>query len=159
MVGDGNAVRVTSEVLKDVLWAAERPFGVHDPVLSEELSQELPELLRVSQTPQGTVEAEFVCPKQTLQAVDELASEDFAEDADGEKGRRRRTNPVSILERETAGGDDAVKMWMVLQVLSPCMQHREKADLRTEMLRVGSNFYKCLRSGAEQKVVHKLLIL
>ena len=105
------------------------------------------------------MEAEFVCPKQTLQAVDELASEDFAEDADGEKERRRRTNPVSMLERETAGGDDTVKMWMVLQVLSPCMQHREKADLRTEMLRVGSNFYKCLRSGAEQKVVHKLLIL
>ena len=66
MVGDGNAVRVTSEVLKDVLWAAERPFGVHDPVLPEELSQELPELLRVRQTPQGTVEAEFVRPEQTL---------------------------------------------------------------------------------------------
>src|SRR5258708_6338499 len=121
MVGDGNAVRVTSEVLKDVLWAAKRAFDVHDPVLSEELSQELPELLRVSQAPQGTVETEFVRPEQTLQAVDELASEDFAEDADGEKERRRRTNPVSILERETAGGDDTVKMWMVLQVLSPCM--------------------------------------
>src|SRR5262245_42582920 len=98
MVGDGNAVRVTSEVLKDVLWAAEWPFGVHDPVLSEELSQELPELLRVRQTPQGTVEAEFVRPEQTIQPVDELASEDFAEDADGQKERRRRTNPVSILE-------------------------------------------------------------
>ena len=105
------------------------------------------------------MEAEFVRPEQTLQAVDELASEDFAEDADGEKERRRRTNPASILERETAGGNDTVKMWMVLQVLSPGVQHREKADLRTEMLRVGSNFYECLRSGTEQKVVHKLLIL
>ena len=35
MVGDRNAVRVTSQILKDVLWPAERPLGVHNPVLTE----------------------------------------------------------------------------------------------------------------------------
>ena len=99
------------------------------------------------------MEAKLVGPEETLQAVNELASEDFAEHADREKERSWRANPASMIRCEAAGRNDAVKMWMMLQVLSPCMQHREKADLRAEVLRVGSNFDKCLGSGTEQKVV------
>jgi len=36
VVGDGNAVGVAGQVLKNVLRSAERRFGVHDPVLPEE---------------------------------------------------------------------------------------------------------------------------
>ena len=36
MVGDGNAVGVAGQVMKNVLRSAERRFGVHDPVLTEE---------------------------------------------------------------------------------------------------------------------------
>ena len=35
MVGNGNAMRVTSKILKDVLRPAEWPLGIHDPVLPE----------------------------------------------------------------------------------------------------------------------------
>ncbi len=36
MIGDGNAMGVAGQVMKDVLRAAERRFGIHDPILAEE---------------------------------------------------------------------------------------------------------------------------
>ena len=36
MIGDGDAMRVAGQVMKNVLRAAERRLGVHDPVLAEE---------------------------------------------------------------------------------------------------------------------------
>ena len=35
MVGDGDAMCVAGQVMKDVLRAAERWLGIHDPVLAE----------------------------------------------------------------------------------------------------------------------------
>jgi hypothetical protein len=63
VVGDGNAMGVTSKILENVRWPPERPFGVHNPVFPEELSQELPEQLRIGHTAQGTVKAELVRPE------------------------------------------------------------------------------------------------
>lgn len=31
MVGNGNPMGVTTQVVKDLLWTAERFFGIHDP--------------------------------------------------------------------------------------------------------------------------------
>lgn len=39
MIGDGHAVRVATEIVQDVLGAAERGLGVDHPVLAEEQSQ------------------------------------------------------------------------------------------------------------------------
>ena len=35
VVGDGDTMGVVGQVMKNVLWAAERRLGVHDPVLAE----------------------------------------------------------------------------------------------------------------------------
>jgi hypothetical protein len=43
MVGDGNAVSVTSQIVEDVFWPTERGLSVHDPVLMEELMEETAE--------------------------------------------------------------------------------------------------------------------
>jgi hypothetical protein len=48
------------------------------PSLSEELSQESPELLGICQAAERAVKTELVTPEQPLQSADELASEDFA---------------------------------------------------------------------------------
>ena len=84
------------------------------------------------------MEAKLLSLEQQLQPVNELASEYFAEDADWKEERSGRANPSGMIWCETAGGDNAVKMWMVLQVLSPCVQHGEKADLGAEILPVSA---------------------
>src|SRR5271165_5708569 len=42
-----------------------------------------------------------------------------------------------LVRRESAGGNDRVDMWMEQDVRTPTVQDREKADLRTEALRIG----------------------
>jgi hypothetical protein len=44
MVGNGDAMRVTSEVLQDVLWPAKRWFRIDDPILLKQCSQESAEI-------------------------------------------------------------------------------------------------------------------
>ena len=41
MVGDGDAVRIASEIMNHVLRSAERRLGVDDPLACKELAQEL----------------------------------------------------------------------------------------------------------------------
>ena len=35
-VGDGDAMSVCAEIAKHMFWPAERPFGVHNPVVTEQ---------------------------------------------------------------------------------------------------------------------------
>ena len=42
MIGDGDAMGVAGQVMKDVLRAAERRLGVHDPVLAEKRTKKRP---------------------------------------------------------------------------------------------------------------------
>ena len=43
MVGDGDAVRIAGEIVQNMFGTAEGWFGVDDPVLTKELSEELVE--------------------------------------------------------------------------------------------------------------------
>ena len=45
MVGDGDTVGVTGQVMENMLCSAEWWLGVDDPLLAKELAQELPEAL------------------------------------------------------------------------------------------------------------------
>ena len=48
---------------------------------------------------------------------------------------------------------------MVLEVLSPGMEHAEQADIGTEMLRVTSDFEQRGSAGAEEQIVEQPLVL
>src|SRR5215471_4531013 len=48
---------------------------------------------------------------------------------------------------------------MMQQVLSPGVQHAEKADLGAEMSGIGGDFQQCGGTGAEQEAVEQLLVM
>ena len=50
MVGDGDAVRIASEIVQNMLGTAEGWLGVDDPVLMEELSEKLAKTTWLSKT-------------------------------------------------------------------------------------------------------------
>jgi hypothetical protein len=52
-----------------------------------------------------------------------------------------------------------MKMRMMVQVLSPGMEHRQKSDLSAEVFRVGANLEQRLRRGFEQTAVNQPLVL
>jgi hypothetical protein len=50
MVGDGDAVRIASEIVQNMLGTAEGWLGVDDPILAKELSEELARTTWLSKT-------------------------------------------------------------------------------------------------------------
>jgi hypothetical protein len=50
-------------------------------------------------------------------------------------------------------------MGMSLEGLPPGVQNAEKADLGTEVFRVGGNLKQSFRTGAEEQVVQQALVL
>ena len=85
---------------------------------------------------------------------EELAPEHAAEDADGEKVVGAAGDPTALVRREPAAGDDAMDMGVQREVLTPGMQHREHADLGTQVPGVGGHFEEGFRGGPHEQAVH-----
>ena len=64
-----------------------------------------------------------------------------------------------MIERQAAGGNDAMHMGMESKFLTPGVQHGEETDFRAEVFRIASDFEKSFRTGAEQQIVDDFLIL
>jgi len=50
-------------------------------------------------------------------------------------------------------------MGMMLEVLSPAMEHAEESDLRAEVPGIASSFEQCRGTGAEEQIVKQPLVL
>ena len=79
------------------------------------------------------MELECAFVEGVLESGDKLAAEDTAEHFDGKKEGAVRGDPAGVVRSETAGGNDAVDMGMMLQSLVPGMEHAEEADLGSEV--------------------------
>lgn len=80
MVGDGNAMGVAGQIMKDVFWSAEGWFGIDDPVLLEQSAQKHSEVFFLRQWHAFAVEPELVVAESTPQSSHELATKNAAED-------------------------------------------------------------------------------
>ena len=159
MVGDGHPMCITAEVVENMLRAAEGPLAVDDPVVTEQLPDERGESLRLGQRQDLAVETELAIREGALQGFDKLAPKDATEHLDRKKESIARANPAGVVGREPAGGNDAMDVRMMLQLLIPGMEHTEKADLCPEMFGIASHFEQRFSAGAEQQIVDELLIL
>jgi|SRR5207244_1016904 len=68
VVGDGDAVSVAGQIVKDVFWSAEGGLGIDDPVLLKQSAQKGDEVLLDCECPALTVEYELVVAKSTPQS-------------------------------------------------------------------------------------------
>jgi len=68
-------------------------------------------------------------------------------------------DPTLMVERQTAGGNDAVDVRMVLHFLSPGMEHAEEADLSAQTLGIPSDFDQSFRAQTQQQGVNELFVL
>jgi len=78
---------------------------------------------------------------------------------DGKKEVRTGSNPAGVIERESAGGDNAVDMGMKLELLVPGVKHAEEADLGPEMSGVASDLEKSFCTGTKQQTIDHFLVL
>ena len=159
MIGDGYAMGVAAQILEHILRATEGWFRVHHPVLSEQRPKPSGEGLGLSQRCEVSPEAELTVPEGLPEGRHELATKDTAEHLDGKKERVVGLDPERVVERQPTGGNHAMDMRVEPELLIPGVQNAEEADHGTEMFGIASDFEKCFRTGAKQKIVEDLLVL
>ena len=121
--------------MQDMFRTAEGRLGIDDPRAGIELSQEPSEVFRVLKLAERAVELELVLGQELLKPSDELTAEDAAQDVDRQQEARGCCGPARSVERETAARHDTVDMGMMLEVLSPGMQHAEQPDVSAKVPR------------------------
>ncbi len=161
MVGNGHSMGVAAEIPENIFRAAEGPFAVDDPVVAEESGDEGMKSLRVRKMLQFAMEADFPFGESVLEGIFDLPSKDLSEDLLRQKEPATRIcrHPVLTVERQSAGGNDAVHVWMMLHGLRPGMEHAEEADFGAESLGIAGNFDQCFRTEAQEHCVDELLVL
>jgi hypothetical protein len=60
---------------------------------------------------------------------------------------------------DAATGNDAMEVWMMMQILSPGMEHRYEADSRAQMFAVGGDLQEGFGRGAKEHAVNNPLVL
>src|SRR3954469_6163480 len=98
------------------------------------------------------MEAQFAGPERPSQSGDKLASKYSAEHLYRKKETITRANPRGLIRGESSGRDDAVNMRMKLQVLPPCMEDAQEANMRAQMAWVCRYLLQCGGAGTEQQI-------
>ena len=125
MVGDGNAVSVASQVVEDMFCPAERRLGVDDPVLTEELMEETAEAIRLSEALSEPWNWSLSWSKSSSSPSANLPRKTRLSTRTGRKKRGEEAIHPERSLGQAAGRNDAVDMGMMLQVLSPGVEHAE----------------------------------
>jgi len=88
-------VGVACEIVEDVIGATERRLGIDDPVLREELLEETLEAFRYCQFLKRAMELQLVLKQKLLEFRGELATEDAAQNANGQEEARGGRNGIA----------------------------------------------------------------
>src|SRR5690349_6137159 len=122
VIADGDTMRVPAQITENRCRASHRVLGVHDLVLTEQRSQERGKRFRVLQRAGWAAEAQFLSAIGAPKASDKLAAKDSLQNTERQEKAIARMHPTTVIERKSAGGNEAVDMWMERQILSPGMQ-------------------------------------
>ena len=93
------------------------------------------------------------------EVCDELLAEKATQDSHRDEEVLSARDPLIAIRGDSATWDNAVDVWMMVQILTPGVKHCKEADLGTQMLSVSCYREKSLGNGTEEKVVDQLLVL
>src|SRR5271169_7084384 len=102
---------------------------------------------------------QLVVFEELLQSSDELAAEDSAQCVNREEEAVRGIDPSGAIESQAASGNDVMHMGMMLEVLSPGVEHAEKSDVGSQVLRIASKSEHRRSTGAIEQIVEQPLVL
>jgi hypothetical protein len=158
-IADRRPVGVARQVFEHLFGPAERRLGVDDPLGLGRRRETALERGRVRQGGEVAVEGELSPVEGGAEQREELAPEHPAEDADREEETRATGDPTRAVGRQPAAGHDAMHVGVMLEVLTPGVEHGEEPDLGAEVLGVGSDPLQGLGGGLEQEAVDDARVL
>lgn len=99
VVGDGDAMRVAGQVMKDMFGPAEGSFGVDHPVLTEHRPQESMEGFLLAEPFQASRKEQLPVTESVLEAGHELAAKYAAQNLNRQEERIARVYPALVIGR------------------------------------------------------------
>jgi hypothetical protein len=149
VIGDGHTMRVTPEILDDVLRACEGPLGVDDPVLRIEVIKQLGEARLGIQVGCMLVQAQSVGECGLLAGLQKLAPEDLPQSLNREEKLRVGWHPARPILGERPTGHQRVEMEVGLQHLIPGMEDHDGTELAAQVLT--AKLEEGITSGAKEQ--------
>jgi hypothetical protein len=112
VIGNGDPVRVSTEIAQDLGWATEGRLGVDQPVLTVQLSQKSTEVFWISPRGGWSSAAQVFAAMEPLQTGEELAAEYAAKDLHRQEERIAGPYPAAMVRRQSARWNGAVNVRM-----------------------------------------------
>ena len=160
VVGNGDAVGISSEILEGLRGPAERRLGVNGPVMASGLAQETIEGCGILVEPgQVAMEVQTALVVSGPCESEPFATENAAQHANGQEEATATGHPAGVVGGEPAGRHEAVDVRMMKQRLPPGVKDGEEPDPGTEMARIRGHFEKGLGGSAEEQAVQNARIL
>ena len=147
IVGDGHAVRVTSDIVQNLFRPSEGPLGMDDPFRVPERSQGAQECTPLPKRLESMEELQFACIKGRGEIFQEQPAEQTRQDRYGQEEALAAADPSCAIRGEPAAGDYAMQVGMMKKILAPGVEHGEEADLRAEVLRIGGDDAQGMRAS------------
>jgi hypothetical protein len=105
------------------------------------------------------VKAEFPLVESIFQEGYEFGPEQSTEELHGQEKLPAASDPTAAVRSNSTTGNDTMEVGMMMQVLSPSMEHRQKTDPGAQVLGVSGNLQQGLGRGAEEHAVNYSLVL
>jgi hypothetical protein len=158
VIGDGDPVGISAEVLKDSLDAIEGGLAIDNPLLMIELAPELLKAFGWFEMADGVGEYESIRLEASFEKVKELSFEQRRHDPDGDEKPFSGWDPAACVGGESPSGDNTMDVGMIHEVLAPGVKNAYTSDLCPEMLRVVCEFHERFGDWTEKKIVQDLAV-
>ena len=160
IIGDGDAVGISGNILQDMFGTCKRLFDIAVPIFSGEFGDKFFKL-------EGVVEFAHAVRNNELTVIivlEQAFTESFSDiSGHGLYWEQKILSvgqgfPLFLIGCNAAAGDDVVNMNMIGQVLSPCMQDADKTDLRAEEFYIASKCVERLSCNVKEQVIDDLFV-
>src|ERR1700719_324560 len=102
---------------------------------------------------------QFSCRAGLLQIAQIEFSKATRQNFYGQEEARTAGHPTAAVQGDATARHDTMQMGMKVERLSPGMQDAEKADLRSQVLRIGGHRLQGIGGRSKQKIVHQAFVL
>src|SRR5712691_699505 len=159
VIGNRHAMRVATDVVEDLLRAAEWPLGEDDPFGLPQHRECARPGWPILEWRQRSLKAEGPGVVRGLEVLEEEATEQAREHAHGQEESRAAGDPLRAVGRETAAWNHTVQMGMSEECLAPRVEHRKEPQLGPEMFGISGDGSQGLGGRPKQEVVQRGFVL
>jgi len=146
LVTDGDAIGIASQVLEDGVGASLRRLCEDNPGMATGLGEHGLRIFGCEVVREGDVAS----TQESRQLFEEASFEDLRQGFDGEDEAFLEWDPALMVSREHPPGDEAMNVWMAVELLVPGMENRGDAEYAAAL---GCEGLERIHGRGEQRTV------